>query len=540
MSEPEPARPPWARWEWAALAATAVALVAYAAWPMARARAMAPEGAEFLGVLVGVRDAHFYLSQVRQEVGWLPVPRDAFGAAGRDQLFSGMFWWALAQVRRGTGASPFAVYHGARYAGAVACVLAIAAFATVCARGRRERWLAIELAVWGSGFGWLVARFGWHGGQSADLLTSEISTAYTVLSFPHITWALALLVAGGAAVVRAGEGGRPWPWGGVAGACAFLLGWFHPFNLIVLLGAWGLYLAVVAARNRGAGVALWRATWPLAVGGLLPVGYFLGVMWLYPWGLPHSTIPRPAYGDLALGFGFLGGGALAYGFGRVRYGWPGGAGAAWCAAWVAATLVLLHGAPLLRHAGRVILGLQVPLAMWTAAVLARGIANLPGPARPIVAGLGLLACMPTTGTVVRQRLARLEWYPSRYYHLTPEAVGMADLGALVSPEDRIACSPWNGLVLSARVPARVFVGRWDVPNYDARVATVQQLFAAETPADVRRALVERHGITVLYIAEAERGAFPEAGLRAAVRELGAEVLVRQGTMLAVRVAPPPL
>ena len=535
MAEPVgAARPAWARWEWGALVATAAALVLLAAWPTLRAPSLAPEDAQFLGLAIAVRDGHFYLSLIRQEVGLFPFLRNPFAEPEHERLFTTVYWWGLAHVRQATGLRPVAVYHLARYAATLGCVAAIAAFATVTTRTRGERWLAIQLAIWGSGFGWLVGRLHWNDGRSADLLTPEVSTFYTVLSFPHIAAALALLVGCATVVLLAMERESPGPWRAAGGVLAALLGIVHPFNLIVLLGAWGLYAGVLALRDRGAFVRWVSRGWPMVAGGVLAIAYFVAVLALYPSGLPENVIRHLPYRDLALGLGLLGLGGAVYGVSLVwRRTWA--PGEAWCAAWIVATVVLMHSYPLIKQEGRVVLGINIPLSVWTALLVCRSTARWPRAAR-LAAGVAIvLACVPTTFNVTAERVRRLARFPGRFYLLDREAAAIETLAAQLTPQDVVVCSPWNGLVLSGRVPARMFVGYWDEASYEEHEHVAHRLFAEETSPEVRRALSARYGITAIWVAEAERGVYSAAGLGAAVRDLATEILVESRGVLAVRV-----
>lgn len=539
MSEREAVvRPPWVRWEWAALAATVTALVLYAAFPVWRAPALAPAGAEFGGVAVGVRDANFYLSLIRQDPGALPLLRNPFGEPGADRIFWGAYWWLLAHLRHLTGLSPATVFHLARYDAAVGCVCALAWLATLATRTRGERWLAIQLGTWGGGFGWVVGVAGWRGVQSADLLTPETSTYYTVLSFPHLGAALALMIGCVAALWMAVEEDTAKPWGWVAGGLAVLLGAFHPFNVLVLLTAWSLQGFVLHWRDRARYATWLRCGWPLLAGSALTILYFGLVLAAYPAGLPQTVVRHLPYADLALGFGLLGlGGALYALWLTRRNAWD--AGTAWCGMWIVATLVLLNSYPLLKQEGRAILGVHVPLALWSALFLSRATARWSDPARG-AAGILLVACaLPTAGWVQHERVQRLEAVPSRYYVPQGEVAAAAQLAERVTAEDRVACTASSGSMLASRIPARLFLGRWDEPTASAHEAVMIELLDPRTPAGTRRALVERHGITVLWISELERRAYANPLADAAARQLATEVLVSDGGVLAVRVAPSP-
>ncbi len=234
--------------------------------PYAVGHLTVPDGKVFNGFFFLGDDGATYIAKMRAGAngawGWSdPYVSSPVGQPVLLFLFY-LLWGKLAALAH----VPLLVaFHAARFTGAVALVFAVRRLAAAVLPEGRSRGLAVVLGLVGSGAGFALALVGAASGQAAilgqplaalDLHVPEISGFFSIMTFPHFTWAAALMAL---AVVDLIEISRATAWAaawsriGRASVVMLLLTLIHPQMLVVLA-----ILALVAA----AGFRVPPARWP--------------------------------------------------------------------------------------------------------------------------------------------------------------------------------------------------------------------------------------------------------------------------------------
>ena len=148
-------------------------------------------GYVFGGFLLNPIDGNSYLAKMYQ--GWqgswtFRLPYTAEPGKGA-YLF--LYYLFLGHIARFLDLPLLLVYHLARICGAIALVLALDRFFLTTMPTKRAYWIAMLLAVFGSGMGWMAALF---GGFTSDLWVAEAYPFLSAYTNPHFPLGLALLV----------------------------------------------------------------------------------------------------------------------------------------------------------------------------------------------------------------------------------------------------------------------------------------------------------------------------------------------------------
>lgn len=146
---------------------------------------------QFGGFLLNPIDGNSYLAKMYQgKLGeWkftLPYTYES-GAGG--YLF--LFYLALGHLARLVDGSLIAVFHSARVFSSALLVIILWNFFCQLMPSRRSLWLALSLALFGSGLGWLAASFGLF---TADFWVAEGYPFLSAYSNPHFPLGIATMI----------------------------------------------------------------------------------------------------------------------------------------------------------------------------------------------------------------------------------------------------------------------------------------------------------------------------------------------------------
>jgi hypothetical protein len=151
----------------------------------------AGEDHQFGGFLLNPIDGNSYLAKMYQgSLGeWKFTLPYTFEPGSGGYLF--LFYIALGQFTRLVSGSLLTVFHAARIIGSGLLVISLWNFFHQTLPSKRSIWLALSLALFGSGMGWLAASFGLF---TADFWVAEGFPFLSAYANPHFPLGIAILI----------------------------------------------------------------------------------------------------------------------------------------------------------------------------------------------------------------------------------------------------------------------------------------------------------------------------------------------------------
>lgn len=235
----------------AAVLTTAVLLVT--ALPYVYARVSTPSDLVYTGLMFDVPDHAQYWSWITASRRSLFISNTMTPEANA-AIFANPAMWALAQVQIAMGLSFPALFQWWRALAIVLLVPVLVEFIRALIPERERRVTATLIALGGSGFGWLLIVAKKVSGSAdvpwpTDLYTVEPNTFWSILAYPHIALAQALMLMTmlGSWLAYRNKGRGYWL---LAGIGAGLLSVSHAYDLITVYAVLALYGVVVWIRRK--------------------------------------------------------------------------------------------------------------------------------------------------------------------------------------------------------------------------------------------------------------------------------------------------
>jgi hypothetical protein len=253
------------RREWRFVAAVTLAVLVLTSLPYLYGYLSSPPEKQFMGLMLDVPDHGQYLSWWRGFQRSLLVS-NKLTPEPNEPLFFNLQWWVLAQISRWTGLGYAPVYQAFRWiAGALflwAAYRLIAQFLSQVA----WRWTAFLLLTLSSGLGWVlvVLKYTVTGGEllfPLDVYIAEGNSFLCILGYPHFAFAGAFIALIFEFIWRGWREARTRHMV-VAGLLAFLLGWMHAYDLVLIYGIMGTFALLIWLAQR-------RFPWRLFWGGVI-------------------------------------------------------------------------------------------------------------------------------------------------------------------------------------------------------------------------------------------------------------------------------
>lgn len=429
----------------------------------------------FGGFLFNPIDGNTYLAKMQQGYSgawYFTLPYTAEKGAGW-LLF--LYYLFLGHVARWTGLSLLWVYHLARLAGCLALLAGLVRFILRSLGEGAAGRLALLLAAFGSGMGWLVMPF---GAYSADFWVAEAYPFLSAFATPHFSLGLGMLLFLLAPPLAGGASQPAWPVRALRTTLlAFSLAVISPFGVVIALVGltWPAARAFFPLRRASVLALLGeKAPWVL-LGGAPWLVYYQWAAWRDPllagWDAQNLT-PTPPIWDLLLAFSPL---LLLAVPGVIRALRNGSSEIRQVAAWLMLGALLLYAPFGLQR--RFMMGVYVPVVVLGVWFLAQ---RLPDPRRLWRAGSLLLALALPTNLIILlfTQGAAAAGDPNLYYS-RDEAQAFAWISAQTEPDSLILAAPETGLLLPAHTGRRVIYGHpFETVNAEAEKAVVEAYFAA--------------------------------------------------------------
>ena len=235
------------------MAVLTAAVLAVTALPYVYARISTPSDLVYTGLMFDVPDHAQYWS-------WITASRTALFISNtmtpeaNPAIFANPTMWALAQTQAAFGLAFPVLFQWWRVLAIVMLVPALVTFVNVMMPERERRVSAMLIALFGAGFGWMLIVAKKVSGAAdvpwpTDLYTVESNTFWSILAYPHIAFAhaLILLTMLGAWLAYRGQGWAYWLLAAAAGA---LLSVSHAYDLITVYAVLAVFGIVIWIRDR--------------------------------------------------------------------------------------------------------------------------------------------------------------------------------------------------------------------------------------------------------------------------------------------------
>jgi hypothetical protein len=465
-----------------------------------------PEGAYYSGLLTNPDEHNVYLAYMKQVQEGRFFLIDPFTSEPQQGRVLNVFFLGLGLVARFTRLGLPVVYHMARVVSGWLLLMAIYCLAAQAISDLRARRLALALAAFASGLGWL---FRPQPGQphpidyGPGLIMPEAITFLSLLLNPLFCFSMFLMV------VILGFGAHAFQSGrlrsaAIAGLAALVLGNIHTYDVIPVGATLAIFLPYLWLRRIAGVRALGLAAVTLAI-ALPSLGY---QVWLLRSGevtLAIKTAETPVHSPLplmlALGIGLpLAFGVLGVARAVRRAGPPGGVLLAiWLCIGLAAPY--LPDVPFQRKLAQ---GVQIPAVLLTAFAIGPLLAALRGRAAAMVAALLVALTLPSSVLFVARALGDLRTNNRAYLaNFMPPLYLRADqydalkwLDERADYGDIVLCNSFIGSYAPSLAGTRVYLGHWaETLHFPQKLGVVAAFLNTEADDSAREAFARQEGIS---------------------------------------------
>ncbi len=426
------------RREWLAVLGVAMVTILVASWPWLTAGRNQPADTTYLGTNIpDVLDSQVYYAFIQANADGSTRYANLFTSEAQPAALVNPLWWLLGRVVAGTGLTVVTVFWVAKAVAGLGLIIFLYRLIAVFISAAPWRLVALGLAVFGSGLGWLaLLGLGGHPGliwayQRADLVT----TLPVDLTYPAgFVWAA--MIHSPLYVVSLWLMLMIW-WGLVhslhqpryihlAGAATLVLGFIHPYDLILAAGVVVVGMIVGIIANLADQTMVKCILWRLGRLGL----WVIPPMVYYGWLLATAPAIR-AWNDqnvlmttnlrtVIAGFAP----AIVFSMVGIRAWWHHERKMAWLPlAWIGGALALMY-IPIIQYQAKMILGLSVPLGLLSAVGLQHLWSTRWGnhPGRRIVAAVIVGAVFFSTPVVWLARVTASQHTEPRFHYASNDLV----------------------------------------------------------------------------------------------------------------------
>jgi uncharacterized membrane protein len=225
------------RREWGFVAIVAVVLLTLTTVPYLFGTQVATPDQHFMGLILNVPDHAQYLAWYRGFQGAFLIS-NRMTPEPNPPIYFNLLWWSLGRLGRYTGLGYSPVYQIFRWGSGLFFLSTVYAFASLFFSRVKERRATLLLTALSSGLGWVlvVLKYTATGGEllfPLDVYIAEGNSFLCLMAYPHFAEAAGfILLTLGLLIV--GERRRQLRYAVYAGLAAFLLGWQHGYDLLIV------------------------------------------------------------------------------------------------------------------------------------------------------------------------------------------------------------------------------------------------------------------------------------------------------------------
>lgn len=223
--------------EWRTVMIIAILLTLLATIPSALAISRAKDGFVYSGMgRSSAGDMPVYFSYIAQGKNGAWLLRDMHTSEMEKVGTLNIIWLGLGMLARASNVSPVFIFHAARIFLATPLVFALFFLVSIFISGKRARFVALGLIVFGSGLGgWFAPLFQnslWDREGNInfpmDISVPEMSVLGSVLQSPHLVFSWIFLAANAGALIFSFRRGSV-PLAAISGLLGLLFFQFHPY-----------------------------------------------------------------------------------------------------------------------------------------------------------------------------------------------------------------------------------------------------------------------------------------------------------------------
>jgi len=481
--------------------------------------ALAPTDMEFGGLVMNIEDSQSYLAKMLQGAQGRWLYHIPFTPEEHEGAFVGGFYLFWGWLARLLGLPVIYLWHASRILCGALLLLITYLFIARFLEDTSERIFAFLLSVLGSGFGWallLIGRPFLWGSFPVDFKMPEAHPFFTILTFPHFSFATAMLLVISLLLLEYLRRGRLW-WSGLAGVAALLLIITQPFNAAIVAAVLLAYLALLTCFKRLPPRGKFWGLLPLALIPLPLIIYYCFVFATNPvfrawWEQASTPSPHPLHYLLAYGPFIL---AIPGIMTPIREKGE----SLLLVAWAAIIPPLLYQP--VNPQRRFVEGLHIPLSILATMGVYRYLlprlessrlwARItsheryePRSLRRFVLVVILLLTLPSNLYILASLGVTAIQHPYPFYHEGAEVEAVDWLAAHTSSDNVVFTTYWTGSYIAARAGNRVFLGHWaETMNYDQKMEEAKTFFGPASD-EWRKALLRDYNISYLFYGPRER------------------------------------
>ena len=469
-----------------------------------------PAGLQFGGFVLNVEDANSHVAKMMlgKRGEWLFYLN--YSPEVHEGAFVNSVWNLLGWLAARLSLPLLAMWHIARVAFGLFYLMAVVVTINYFVADRRQRTVALFLAAFGSGLGWVPLLFGQQivaGARPIDFWLAEAYSTPILVGYPHILLAVAMLLLTFVLALKALEA-YTLPPGLAAGLCALVFVLIHPFGVAVVdLSLVTYVLALRLLRSK----SLARSLLAIAPVFLLPLPLFAYDVVVFltndvfrAWSEQNLCLSPSPFLYL-LGYGVMVPLAMLGMLASMR---ASAERSVFLLVWTTVVAILLY-VPF-NSQRRFIEGLIVPLAILSA----RGIAEYVLPyirqrmsyrltriSVPIILTLTLPSTLIFVGGLTSLSLQ----HPARLYQDVLKMEAIEWLGARTKPDEVVLSSQQTGNLIPAVAGNAVVVGHWaETIGFQEKQRFVKTFFDERTTDEQRREILERFRVSYLFYGPEER------------------------------------
>lgn len=519
--------------EWIFVWLVSLGVLAVTTFPYVYAYWTTPVDRHFMGIMVNVPDHAQYFAWFRG-FSQSNLASNTLTPEPNAPIFFNLLWWLLARGGQLLGWDYAAMFQVLRVAATAAFLPLLYRMCAWFLANRLHRMTAFLLAIFASGFGWVLIVLKYAFGlEEYPLLLSlliyivEPNTFFGILSTPHLIGAALYMFAFD--LILRGEVKEQLRYAAAAGLWTLFLGFQHAYDLFLVYGILGAYGLLKTVRDRRLPAFLvWSglilgalSAWPGLYSALLTS---LDPIWrdvLAQFDNAGVFTPNLLLLPVLMGPAFL----LALftlfkdGVFRLR----GVADdALFLKAWFWANLLLVYLPT--NYQIKMLNGWQVPIAI----LATKGLFHYVLPwaetwvkrrgwdARRLPLALAaslLVVVVPTNLYLWGWRFVDLGRHTYPYYLRTDEMAALRWLEGQVRPGEVVLASLTVGQYVPALTGAHAFLAHWaQTVDFYTKEQLVQEFFDSASADARRQAVLEEYGVDYVFVGPAERalGAFEPA------------------------------